>query len=86
MVKAGDWVRLREVPSWVPELDLPDVQEIYRVAVGKVLQVKDIDETGKLTLEIWPPENPCGEQVDILYVDPKYVELVTTKEPFEEGW
>jgi len=79
VVNVGDWVRLREIPPWVPELDFPDVHEVYRFALGKVFQVEGIDDAGKLKLELWPPGNPIEEQVDVLHVDPAYVDLVATK-------
>jgi hypothetical protein len=80
MVNIGDWVRLREVPAWVAELDLPDVQAIYRFAIGKVFQIQGIDDAGRLTLELWPPENPLGNQVDVLHVDPDCVDVVPGKQ------
>ena len=70
MPAVGDWVRLRQIPSWVRELGNPDVQHIYSYALGKVFQVESIDHAGKLELWIYPPDNPFGEQVDVLHVDP----------------
>jgi hypothetical protein len=83
MVKIGDRVRLREIPPWVQDLDLPNVQEIYRFALGRVFQVEGIDDAGKLQLELWPPENPLGEQVDVLHVDANYVDLLAKEQSSE---
>ena len=78
VVKVGDWVRLREIPPWVHDLDFPEVQEVYRYALGRTFQVEGVDEAGKLELWLSPPDHPLGEQVDILHVDPAYVEPVAT--------
>jgi hypothetical protein len=83
VAKVGDWVRLREIPPWVQELDFPDIQEIYRFALGHVFQIEGIDDAGKLELGLWPPNNPFGEQVDKLHVDPIYVDEVARKESQE---
>ena len=78
MPRVGDWVKIREIPPWVHELDLPDVQQIYAYAVGRTFQVKGIDDAGKLELWLFPPENPFGKQVDVLHVDPIYTDLVAS--------
>ena len=74
----GDRVRLREIPPWVQELAIQDIQKIYQYALGRTFQVARIDDTGKLELWIYPPENPLGEQVDVLHVEPEYVDRVST--------
>jgi hypothetical protein len=81
VIRAGDLVKLSAVPSWVDDLGDAEVQEVYRFSLGRTFTVREVrEEDGKLALWLEPPDHPLGEQVDILWVSPRYVRPVSTED------
>jgi hypothetical protein len=81
MPRIGDLVKLVAVPPWVADLEISDVQEIYQFSLGRTFEVRDVrGEDGRMALWLEPSDNPFGDQVDELWVEAEYVEVVATKE------
>jgi hypothetical protein len=81
MARVGDLVRLMAIPPWIADLQINDIQEVYQFSLGRTFEVREVRrEDSRMALWLEPPDNPFGDQVDVLWVEPEYVEVVATKE------
>ncbi len=83
MIKAGDWVTLAKLPSWVSELP-SESQEVIRFCLGKTYRVEDVDERGQIVLDVSNEvDQRFGGFRNDIRVEPEYVELVLCQPWFD---
>jgi hypothetical protein len=66
-LKAGDWVRVREVPASVAKMPA-ETKKVFARALGKTFQIQAFDEYGGLELDLWPK---VGR--DTIWIEPECV-------------
>jgi hypothetical protein len=83
VIKAGDWVTLAKLPTWVSELP-SESQEVIRFCLGRTFRVEEIDERGQVVLDVsQEADQRFGGFRNDIRVEPEYVELALRPPRFD---
>lgn len=73
MIKAGDWVILAILPSWVSKLPARS-QQVFQFCVGRRYRVDEIDQWGQLVLDVSADiDERFGGFMNDIRVEPEFV-------------
>jgi hypothetical protein len=75
VIRAGDWVILKTLTSWVAKLT-PDSQQMFAFCVGRAFRVDATDEHGHLVLDVSAEVDArFGGYMNDIRVDAEHVAL-----------
>lgn len=79
VIKVGDWVSLKSLPSWIEEL-LKESQAVFGFCIGRKFRVEEIDQHSHLVLDVSPDvDQRFGGYKNDIRVEERYIDIVESK-------